>query len=235
MKEIDYEENSINEQKNINNINNSEEKKEKSPSSDKPKDLIESKHPEEDSIVPDAQELTIITKQANKAFITIKKEKSELSFICYYYKDYFKTVFKNTFSFDKLKELSQYYNQFSEIKEVYNEIYFNPKKDQVYLQGNENLQDEIKFIIPLTSNKYKFLTFKLNKVKKDHNDIFQEYQKVVALYKNQVKINNFNSKILELRETDQEYIKSWISPLKALRQIYYIHFIIMIIIQIWRI
>ena len=39
----------------------------------------------------------------------------------------------------------------------------------------------------------------------------------MALYKNQVKINILNSKILELREKDKEYIKSWISPIGGLK------------------
>ena len=215
MKEMN-EENIINEQNNIDSINKTEEKEEVNIKIDKSNFLIESKLEQNDSEVPDIYKLKIITKQANEAFILIGNEKSELSFTFYYYKDYFKITFKNSFSLDKLKEQSNYFNQFSEIKEIFNEIYFNPKKGQEYLDGNENLEDNIKFIIPLTSNKYPFLKFQLNKEKKEHNDIFEEYKKVIILYKNQVKIKNFNSKILELREKDKEIIKSWISPIENL-------------------
>ena len=228
MNEIN-EENIINELNNLNNINKSEEKEEKKEKEekeekekinleiDKSKYLLEAKIPQNDSKVPDIYKLQIKTKQANEIFILIEIENSELSFTCYYYKDYFKITFKNTFSLDKLKEQSNYYNQFSEIKEVLNEIYFNPKKGKEYLEGNENLEDTITFIIPLTSNKYPYLEFQLNKEKKEQNEIFEEYKKVVTLYKNQVKINNFNSKILELREKDKEIIKSWIAPIESLK------------------
>ena len=52
------------------------------------------------------------------------------------YKDYYKTTFKNTISLDELKDQSNYYKQFSEIKEVLNEIKFNPNKGKEYLEGN---------------------------------------------------------------------------------------------------
>lgn len=211
------EQNIIEEQNNINNIiNNSEEKKETNIEIDKSSNLMEFQIPQNDLKIPDVYKLKIKTKQANETIILIQIEKSELSIICYYYKDYFKITFKNSFSFDKLKEQSNYYNQFSDIKEILNEIYFNPKKGQEYLDGNENLEDKIKFIIPLSSNKYPFLEFQLNKEKKEKDEIFEEYKKVVAFYKNQIKIKNFNSKILELREKDKEIIKSWISPTKSL-------------------
>ena len=212
--------NIIDEQNNINNIiKNSEEKKETNIEIDKSSNLIEFQIPQNDLKIPDVYKLTKKTKQANETIILIQIEKSELSIICYYYKDYFKITFKNSFSFDKLKEQSNYYNQFSDIKEIFSEIYFNPKKGQEYLDGNENLEDKIKFIIPLTSNKYPFLKFQLNKEKKEKDEIFEEYKKVVILYKNQIKIKNFNSKILELREKDKEIIKSWISPTENLTAI----------------
>ena len=136
--------------------------------------------------------------------------------MCYYYKDYFKTSFKSSYSFDKLKKQSNYFNQFSEVKEVFNEIYFNTKKGQEYLDGNENLEETIQFIIPLSSKKYPNLQFQLNKVKKEKNEILEEYKNVVNLYKNQIKIQNFNSRILAFRGKDIEIIKSWISPIENL-------------------
>ncbi len=116
MKESD-EENIINEKNNINNINNSEEKKELIPDDDNQSvlDYDNSKVPQENSKLPNIYKLKIITKQENEAFIFIQNEKSELSFKCYCYIDYFKKIFKNSFSLDKLKEQSKYFHQFSEI------------------------------------------------------------------------------------------------------------------------
>ena len=186
---------------------------------DKSNILVDSKNLSFDNLQNDIYKIKLITKQYNEVFILIKNEKSELSFICYYYKDYFKITFKNTFSLDKLKEQLNYYNQFSEIKEVFNEIYCNPKKGQEYLNGNENTEEKIKLIIPLPSKRYPLLEFQLNKEKKEQNDMLKEYEKVVNIYKNQVKIENFNSKILALREKDKEIIKSWISPIENFKAI----------------
>ena len=97
MKEMN-EENIINEQNNIDSINKTEEKEEVNIKIDKSNFLIESKLDQNDSEVPDIYKLKIITKQANEAFILIGNEKSELSFTFYYYKDYFKITFKNSFS-----------------------------------------------------------------------------------------------------------------------------------------
>ena len=205
MKESDEENNSNEQNKNL--------------QIDKSNILVDSKNLSIDNLQNEIYEFKLITKQDNEVFILIKNEKSELSFICYYYKDYFKITFKNAFSLDKLKEQLNYYNQFSEIKEVFNEIYCNPKKGQEYLNGNENKKEKIKLIIPLPSKRYPLLEFQLNKIKKEQNDILKEYEKVVNLYKNQVKLKNFNSKILALREKDKEIIKSWISPIENLKAI----------------
>ena len=103
------------------------------------------------------------------------------------------------------------------MKEVLDEIYFNPKKGQEYLDGNENLDNKIKLIIPLTSNKYPFLEFELDKVKVKIEEILGEYKKALNIYKNQIKIKNFDSKILEFREQDKEIIKAWISPFESFK------------------
>ena len=211
------EENIINEQDNINTINLAEEKEKINLKKDKSENLVESIVSQKQTKDPETYKLHIITKQANDVSISIEYEKSELVFKCSYYKDYFKIIFKNSFSLDKLKEKSNYFNQFSEIKEVLYEIYFNPKKGQEYLDGNENLEDKIKLIIPLTSKKYPFIEFELDKEKQEQEEILEEYKKALDLYKNQIKIKNFNSKILELREKDKEIIKAWISPIESLK------------------
>ena len=160
--------------------------------------------------------LKLISKQKNEIYLTIENKESELSFICYYCKDFFKYFFKNSFSLEKLKEQSNYFNQFSEIKQIFTEIYFNSKKGKEYMDGNENLDEKIKLIIPLESRNYPNIQFELKKIKKEHDEIFEEYKNVITLYKNQIKIKNFKSKILLLNEQDKKLIKSWISPIQNL-------------------
>ena len=46
----------------------------------------------------------LITKQYNEITNLIKRENSKLNFICYYYKDYFKISFQNSFSLEDLKK-----------------------------------------------------------------------------------------------------------------------------------
>jgi hypothetical protein len=161
--------------------------------------------------------IKLITKQENEMTIIIKIENSKLNFICYYFKDYFKISFQNSFSFEELKKKSNYFFQFTEIKDIFDELYNNPKKGEEYLDGNENLLEKIKIIIPLPSKNYPLLEFELNKVKKEKDDIFREYKQILNIYKNKVKINNFNSKILSMKEREKEIIKSWISPTENLK------------------
>ena len=88
-------------------------------------------------------QIKLITKQYNEMTILIKKENSKLNFICYYYKDYFKISFQNSFSLEDLKKISNYFLQFTEINSIFNEINFNSKKGQEYLDGNENKEEKI--------------------------------------------------------------------------------------------
>ena len=161
--------------------------------------------------------IKLITKQENKKTILIKIENSKLNFICYYFKDYFKISFQNSFSLEELKKKSNYFLQFTEIKGIFDEIYDNPKKGEEYLDGNENLLEKIKLIIPLPSKNYPLLEFELNKVKKEKDDLFKEYKQILNIYKNKIKINNFNSKILSMKEREKEFIKFWISPIENLK------------------
>ena len=162
-------------------------------------------------------ETKLITKQENEITILIKIENSKLNFTCYYLKDYFKTSFRNSFSLEELKQKSNYFLQFTEIKDIFDEIYNNPKKGKEYLDGNENSDEKIKIIIPLPSKNYPHLEFQLNKVKKEKDDIFKEYKHILNIYKNKIKIKNFNSKILSMKEKEKEIMKSWISPTENLK------------------
>jgi hypothetical protein len=47
---------------------------------------------------------TIITKQDNEMTILMKIKNSKLNFTCYYFKDYFKISFQNSFSLEELKK-----------------------------------------------------------------------------------------------------------------------------------
>ena len=49
-------------------------------------------------------QIKLITKKYNEITILIKRENSKLNFICYYYKDYFKISFQNSFSLEDLKK-----------------------------------------------------------------------------------------------------------------------------------
>ena len=167
--------------------------------------------------VENLYKIKLITKQENEMTILIKIENSKLNFICYYFKDYFKISFQNSFSLEELKKKSNYFLQFTEIKGIFDEIYDNPKKGEEYLDGNENLLEKIKLIIPLPSKNYPLLEFELNKVKKEKDDLFKEYKQILNIYKNKIKINNFNSKILSMKEREKEFIKFWISPIENLK------------------
>ena len=162
-------------------------------------------------------QINLITKQLNEMTIEIKSEKSKLNIFCYYSKDYFKISFQKSFSLEDLKKLSNYFLQFTEINNIFNEINLNSKKGQECLEGNENIDESIKLIIPLPSQSYPQLEFQLNKVKKQKDEIFKEYKSILDIYKHKIKIDNFNSIILVSKEKEKEIIKTWISPTKYLK------------------
>ena len=107
--------------------------------------------------------------------------------------------------------------QFTEINSIFNEINFNSKKGQKYLDGNENIEEKIKLIIPLSNTSYPQIVFQLNKVKKENDKIFKEYKAILDIYRNKIKIDHFNSIILVTKEKEKEIIKTWISPTKYLK------------------
>lgn len=160
-------------------------------------------------------EATIITNQ-NKVNLIITIKDSKLSFYCYFFKDYFKTSFKNDFSLDELKERCLFYNQFTNINEVYKELYYNERKGEEYIEGNEELDNKIKINIPLIATKFPKLDFELNKIPKTENEILNEYNKVTSIYKNKIQIQNFSSHILAIFQEEKELLKSWISATKKL-------------------
>ena len=158
----------------------------------------------------------IITKQ-NKVKLIIKIKESKLSFLCYFFKDYFKISFENSFSLDDLKKKSLFYNQFTSINEVYKELNHNEKKGEEYIEGNESVDNKINLIIPFQSAKYPKLDFELNKIVKTEKEMLEESAKVNLIYKNKMQIQNLNSQILEIFQEEKELLKSWISPSKKIK------------------
>ena len=72
-------------------------------------------------------ESLFVTKH-NKIKLIIKVKESTLSFYCYFFRDYIKTSFENKFSLDELKKNCLFFNQFTDINEVFKELCFNEKK-----------------------------------------------------------------------------------------------------------
>lgn len=162
-----------------------------------------------------ALNLEIITKQ-NKLRLIITIKESKLSFYCYFFKDYFKTSFENSFSLDELKKSCLFYNQFSDINEVFKELSYNEKKEKTYLEGNENLDNKINVVIPITAINFPYLKFELNKMTKNDEEVLEEYKKVINIYKYKLNVYNFDSKILAIFQEEKELLKSWIEPTKKL-------------------
>ena len=162
------------------------------------------------------ESLIIVTKH-NKIKLIIKVKESNLSFYCYFFRDYIKASFESKFSLDELKKKCLYYNQFTDINEVFKELYFNKKKGQEYIIGNENLDDKIILAIPVEVVKFPTLRFELNRIAKTDKELMEEYKKAIDIYKFKININNFNSQILEIYPEEKEELKAWISPSKKLK------------------
>ena len=73
-------------------------------------------------------ESSLIVTKHNKIKLIIKVKESNLYFYCYFFRDFIKTSFENQFSLDELKKNCLFYNQFTDINEVFKELYFNKKK-----------------------------------------------------------------------------------------------------------
>lgn len=162
------------------------------------------------------ESLIIVTKH-NKIKLIIKVKESNLSFYCYFFRDFIKTSFENKFSLDELKKKCLFFNQFTDINEVFKELYFNEKKGQEYIIGNENLDDKIIVAIPIVVVKFPTLQFELNRVTKTEKELMGEYKKAINIYKFKINISNFNSQILEIYPEKREELKAWISPSKKIK------------------
>ena len=150
------------------------------------------------------------TKENNEMDVEIFCKDSKLNIMAFFYKNYFKTTFSNSFTLDELKESSSYYKQFNNEKEIIN----NTLKGKETIEGNEETSNSINLIIPLPGTQFSKISFELKKVKKTPEEILSEYKYVINQYESKYKIQNFNSKILAGKDLEKETIKTWISPKK---------------------
>ena len=73
-------------------------------------------------------EIKINTDLNNEMNLSIYIKDSKLFFICYFYKNYFKKTFSNSYSLDDLKKSSSYFKQFNSEYEILNDIINNKYK-----------------------------------------------------------------------------------------------------------
>lgn len=161
-------------------------------------------------------DIILKTKENNEMNVSIAYKDSKLSIIAFFYKNYFKKTFTNSFALDELKESSSYYKQFNSEKEIINEIINNKLKGEEKTEGNEETSNVINLIIPLPGTQFPKISFELKQVDKTPEEILNEYKYVINQYENKFQISNFNSKILAGKDLEKETIKIWISPREKL-------------------
>lgn len=161
-------------------------------------------------------EIKIKTNENNEMNLSICIKDTKLCVTCYFYKNYFKKTFSNSFTLDELKEISPYFRQFNSEQEVLNEIMNNTYKGKETIEGNEETSNLIILVIPVPGTQYKIIPFKLNEIIKTPEEILNEYKSVVNQYENKLKFSNLNSKILIGKDLEKESLKMWISPRKKL-------------------
>lgn len=158
----------------------------------------------------------IKTNQNNEINLYINIQNSKLFISCYYYKNYSKKTFTNSFSLNVLEKESPYYKQFISEKNLLEEIITNKAKEKEYINGNEETDEIIKLNIPTTSNVLPKLSFDLKEKKKSHEEELNEKIETIKNFENEYNIANFNSKIIG-KDKERHTIKIWISPNHKLR------------------
>ena len=144
----------------------------------------------------------------------IKENKLILS--CHYFVRYFITKFEGEFTLEELQERVDFFRQFQQINQFLDEI-----KNNKFQERNKSkeqiieLEDkkQLKVIINLASNLYKYVDFILIKKEKTEQEKLEEYQRVIQIYEQKSQIMGINSQILTNPE-QRQYIKSWINPIK---------------------
>ena len=161
-------------------------------------------------------EIKIKTNENNEMNLSIYIKDTKLCLICYFYKNYFKKTFCNSFSLEELKEVSPYFRQFNSEKEVLNEIINNKCKGFEKIEENEETSNTIRLVIPLPGAQYSNIIFELKEIIKTSEEILNEYKFVVKQYENKFKFTKINSKILAGKDLEKDTLKMWISPRKRL-------------------
>ena len=152
---------------------------------------------------------TIISDKNHKINLSIEINKSKICFSCFYLEDYFKVKYFKEYTLEELKSKINYFKQFNNEKEILEEIKNNNLKGQEKILEDEN-SETIKLLIPLPIFIFKNIEFILEKVKKNNEEILEEYKSVVSIYKNKMQIKDFNSKII-IDTEQKEIMKSFIS------------------------
>ena len=164
----------------------------------------------------DCYKTKIITKQYNEINLSISIINSKLSISCNYWKNYIEKTFINHFSFDELKTISGFYRAFDNEEDILNEIIHNKSQKEIFIEGNEDIEDHIKLVIPIALHKYPKICFELNEKEKSLEENARELESAVSHYQNELIINNFNSKILFKKDREKHFIKTCISLNKKL-------------------
>ena len=140
--------------------------------------------------------------------IEIKTIENNLDFNLFFIENFIKKTYIGKFSLDDLKNQSNYFNQFNDIKMIIDEIkgYIGNRKIEVN-EEEENIT--IKF--PISSIIYKNIEFILTLKPKSDKEKIEEYENIL---KELFDISEFNSKIL--KDEHKKFIKNWISPFKNL-------------------
>ena len=159
----------------------------------------------------------IKTDQCNEMTLDIRVIDNKLSITCFYEKNYFKKVFSNSFSFEELKKQSPYFNMFSSLEQVLEEIKTNKCKGKEIIKGDEENSKSIEVIIPVPLTTLKNIRFSLDEENKKALDAENEKDFVIKRYELESSLINLKSKILIGKDIEKRAIKIWISPNKILR------------------
>ena len=127
--------------------------------------------------------ITLITIENNIMNVLIIEKKSKLFIAAAFNKNYFRKTFVNFYTLEQLKESSSYFKQFNNVNEIINEINNNKLKGEEKIEGNEETSNVIKLEIPLPGTQFSKISFELKLANKTPIEIFNEYKKIIILFK----------------------------------------------------
>ena len=153
------------------------------------------------------------TKSNNEEIIKIeiKEIENKLEIKAFFEEDYIIKTYIGNFSLEVLKNQSNYFTQFDDIKMLIQEMKHLNNNEIIVNEEN----DKLSIIFKIDSLEYPTIEFILNLKKKSDKEKLEEYDKILKLLKDKLLIRNFNSKIIK-NKIGRERIKMWISPFKNL-------------------